>query len=147
MPFLRRLKSGFVESLLIHTSGLFLLALIIVPLFPYLGAAEGRLWPVAQTAEIVSIKPDGAAASIIRLKITLSRSCAYESMSWQRVLPDGSHESVRIDTAAVFAPAVEGVMTQEWRVAMSVEDLKTRSIAYVWHRCHPLWSVISQFYP
>lgn len=137
-----------LEGLMIHLVFLPVLLLVLMPLLPYFAALEGRLLPVASKAKIVAIQPAADGTALIRVVWENTRACTFDHMVWNRVLPDGTLEAVKVtwgDPVGSRGPGRH--LSQTWHVAMPVEQVEGKSLAYVWHQCHPGWLTISQFYP
>lgn len=140
-------KSGLFN---VFISGLFLMA-VIPPLSPILADFEGRLMPVTKDLAVEDFRHD-AAGVYFKATFDKVRECEYLGLVWYRVLSDGRKERVviRFPRAAnddSDRTRAEGVQrTGEWFLAMTPQEFET-SYAEVRHRCHPLWSTVTVFYP
>jgi hypothetical protein len=133
---------------MIHLFFLPILLLVLLPLAPYFSAWEGRMFPVASKARILQIVPAADGGSLIRMVWEKTRACEFKHLNWNRILPDGTLEAVKVTWTTDIGDRAPGRhLGQTWHVAMPPEQIEGKSLAYVWHDCHPGFLTISQFYP
>lgn len=143
-----RNKARLFDGFMIHAAGLVLLLGVLLPLLPTLSMWEGRMFPVSAKAHILTITPSADGGSLIRVVWDKTRACEFDHLVWNRILPDGTLEPVKVTWTTDLGSRSPGRnLSQTWHVAMPPEQIEGKSLAHVWHRCHPLFLTISQFYP
>ena len=130
------------------------IVLCMIGLFYSLGPAlETTYWPVVSKLKIESVEtlPDGWVK--IRVKFTKLRDCEYMSLAWYKgVRPD---DFERVGVIVQRDPKDNGspnrpLGTQHagpWLIAVNEDELRYQSFAQLWHRCHPFWTTVTEFYP
>lgn len=130
------------------------IVLCTIGLFYSIGPAlETTYWPVVSKVKVEQLKPGTQGWTIIRANFTKLRDCEYVGLAWFKgTRPDGFERVAVIvqrdpqDTGSPNRP----VGTQRagpWLIAVTPEEFKYQSFAQLWHRCHPFWTTVTEFYP
>lgn len=107
---------------------------------------EGALWPVIVGTDITKTHEAGD-ETLFYGRATQVRSCGFDRMEW--FLDDG-HNFSRVDVTMLETGKIRrpgGFAFGPWSVRLSRADLRQRTYAIVYHRCHPLWLTATKFYP
>ncbi|HEY9155593.1 MAG TPA: hypothetical protein VIM69_10700 [Opitutaceae bacterium] len=116
-------------------------------------ALETTYWPVVSKLQIEKTEwqPDGWVK--LRVRFKKLRDCEYVNLAWYKGNRPDDFERVAVivqrdpkDTGSPNRP----LGTQRagpWLVAVTEEELKYQSFAQLWHRCHPFWTTVTEFYP
>lgn len=114
---------------------------------------ETRYFPVLSTMRIVSVDAATDDTSLVRTRFTKLRACDYMGISWYYGSQAGLFERVSMvpirDPNDTSAPnrATGDQRAGPWRVTIPAGEVRTKSFVQVYHRCHPFWTTMSQFYP
>jgi hypothetical protein len=116
-------------------------------------ALETRHRPVLSKLTILSVDEVTSETSMVRAEFTKLRSCEYMGIAWYRGSEANDFERVSMipvedpeDTSTPNRP----VGTQRvgpWRLTMPAGEVRQNSFVQVFHRCHPLWTTMTKFYP
>lgn len=116
-------------------------------------ALETTYWPVVSKMQIVHMEPAEEGWVKMRVSFTKLRDCEYVGLAWFKGTRPDDFERVAVmlqrdpsDTGSPTRP----LGTQRagpWRVAVTPEEFKYKSFAQLWHRCHPFWTTVTEFYP
>jgi hypothetical protein len=116
-------------------------------------AIETRFFPVLSTMRIVSVNAETDNSSFVKTEFSKLRSCEYIGISWYYGQRAGLFERVSMvpvrnpdDTSAPNRATGEQ-RAGPWRVTIPAQDVRSRSFVQVYHRCHPFWTTMSEFYP
>ena len=123
-----------------------IIGLILLPVTaPLLSEAESDYLPVVSKAEISSVVPGLVGGLRFYVNFEKTRQCDFLGISWY----DKNGVRLILD----FEPSAKNTPTTrpsgKWNIGpwhlSGIETLEgTR--AYVYHKCHPLWTTISRLY-
>jgi len=123
-----------------------------IPVFFTIGPIiEQRLNPVISKAEILDVKPmDGG--SLIWVHFEKYRECEFSGVSWHILKESGDLERVafklRPDKDESSSTRPKGRQSAgPWWIDIPPEDVREKSVVYLYYRCHPLWQTVAKFYP
>lgn len=116
-------------------------------------AVETRWFPVLNKMTILDVRPLTGSTSAVYTEFSKRRSCEYMGIAWYRGNEDKNFERVSMvsmrdpgDTSSPSRP-VGSQRAGPWRIAMPAEEVRENSFVQVFHRCHPLWTTMTRFYP
>jgi len=110
------------------------------------GAIEGYFYPVTEATMITRAERDTDAWTRIWGQAARRRACSFQRLEWR--LGDDRAFSV-VDLVFEEGAKVRGDGTFEfgpWLLHLSPDQLRKRSYAIVYHRCHWLWLTQTRFY-
>lgn len=110
------------------------------------GHVEGWLFPVTTLGVITQTQPIGETSTRIWGHAERLRQCSFEQLIWY--LGDRTHHA-RADLVFEEGTKVRGDGFFDfgpWVVQLTSDQLKDRSFAVVYHRCHPFWLTVTRFY-
>ncbi|WP_424967582.1 hypothetical protein [Dinoroseobacter sp. S375] len=116
--------------------------------FSYFGGQiEGRLFPVIEQTVLTHVEHDAHNRSLVWGHAMRLRDCSFVRLEWRIGTP--AHYAV-VDV--VFLDASElgeggGYDFGPWKVHATPDQVLNRSFATVVHRCHPLWTTETIFWP
>lgn len=136
--------------------GLALLYLALVASTPviFLGKdIEEYFFPVVKNTKLVRVESDGPDSVLVWLSFDKVRNCELIDLAWYRV--DGlTGGLLRIDFEIIEdfgGPPVtrpEGTQVSgPWRLETSPQRFTEGIVSHTNHRCHPLWTTQTVFYP
>ena len=110
------------------------------------GTVEGYFFPVANNPQITRIEREDEGWTRIWGVADRLRSCSFNRLEWRLgsadafavvdlVFEEGT--KVRGDGTFSFGP---------WLLHITPDQLRNRSYAIVFHRCHPFWLTQTRFY-
>ncbi|KQZ49692.1 hypothetical protein ASD54_12195 [Rhizobium sp. Root149] len=114
---------------------------------------EGKIFPVVAGTDVTKIvkstsKIDELPGQILFYgKARKVRECAYDHIEW--FMTDGGIDT-RVDIALYESDKIRRpgeFQFGPWGTKMTAEELRYRSYAVVYHRCHWLWLTATHFYP
>ena len=113
----------------------------------YGGKIEGRFFPVVANTSIVEMQPVGPYSTRILGQSEKLRACPFDRIEWYIGTPSAySVVPVLFEDRSTARPA--GPLDfGPWLLRMTAEEIKNRSFAVVFHRCHPFWLTETRFYP
>lgn len=128
--------------------------LCTIGLFYSVGPAlETTYWPVVSKLQIKNIEVDEKKWVRIQATFTKLRDCEYVGLTWFKGQRPNDFERVPVvlqrDPLDVGSPT-RPLGTQRagpWLIAVTPEEFKYQSFAQLWHRCHPFWTTVTEFYP
>lgn len=128
--------------------------LCMIGLFYSIGPAlETKYWPVVTKLKIESVEPQIDGWVKIRVSFTKIRDCEYAGLGWYKGQRPDDFERVAViiqrdpkDTGSPNRPLGKQ-RSGPWLIAVNKEELKYQSFAQLWHRCHPFWTTVTEFYP
>lgn len=114
---------------------------------------ETRWNPVLDKLQIQSVTPISDKESELFVAFRKRRDCEYVGMAWFR--DDGQNG---LDRVALVQMRPPGDVTPPnrplglqragpWHVAIPADQIRTKSVVEVLHRCHPFWMTRTRFYP
>jgi len=115
---------------------------------------ETTYFPVVSKLEILSMTAGSEpGTTVITTAFDKFRTCDYLGLAWYRGKQDTVFERVSVvlqrktgDTSSPNRPT--GRQTSgPWIIGMPIEEIKQNSFAQLFHRCHPFWTTITEFYP
>lgn len=111
----------------------------------YGGKVEGRIAPVVVDAEITRMEAVGETATRFWGSFEKARDCQFDSIAFYLGAEgDGPRADFVFEEAAeTRAPGAENF--GPWLVQLTPDQLRNRSFAIVYHRCHPLWLTETRF--
>lgn len=114
---------------------------------------ETARWPVVSKLKILKVEETPEHWTKIQVSFTKLRDCEYLGVSWYLGARTNMFERVAVvlqrDPPDVGSPN-RPLGTQRagpWLIAINEHDFYNRSFALVFHRCHPFWNTITEFYP
>jgi len=111
------------------------------------GRIEGVFFPVTTVAQLSLIENQDSTSSFIWGSTEKLRSCEFQKIEWRLGdLENSIIVGVSFDETSKVRP--EGSFSfGPWRVQLTEHQIKTRSFAKVYHKCHILWPTQTHFYP
>ncbi|MEL7212251.1 MAG: hypothetical protein AAGK92_06290 [Pseudomonadota bacterium] len=110
------------------------------------GHVEGYFFPVASLGQIDRIETVDAISVRIWGQSARLRQCQFNRLEWRlgderaySVVDLTFEESSKVRAAGDFSFG-------PWRLHLTEKQLRERSYAWVYHRCHWLWLTRSRFY-
>ncbi len=118
---------------------------------PYL---ETQYLPVVSKLEILSAVPrNGGMQTELRAAFRKTRDCEYIGLAWFVGDRQTQFDRVSIilmrdqgDTSSPSRP-LGYQKAGPWLLSIPPDDVKKRSFAQLFHRCHPFWMTVTEFYP
>jgi hypothetical protein len=114
---------------------------------------EERFFPVVENTRLLRVESDGPKAVLVWISFDKTRNCQLIDIAWYKV--DGFTGGLqRVDFKIIEdfgGPPVtrpEGVQVSgPWRIEVSPQTFTEGIVSHVNHRCHPLWTTQTVFYP
>ena len=110
------------------------------------GRVEGHLFPVVSHAEISDLQAVGETRSRVWGHASRLRQCSFDHLVW--FLGD-ENDNARADVVFEEGTKARGqgaFSFGPWLVQLRPQQLRDRSFAVVYHRCHPFWLTETRFY-
>lgn len=116
---------------------------------------ETRYAPAVSKLYIESVDTaSDPAHALVRASFTKLRNCEYIGIGWFRASENGTLERVALelrpehndDENSPNRP-VGYQRAGPWEIYMPADEIVGRSIVRLWHRCHPFWVTLTEFYP
>lgn len=128
---------------------LVLLGMIVWPFMVTLGPKlEGRLAPVVVGTHLTRVVPDDETHSLVYGSSTKRRECTYLKMEWFYGEPNGQHVLLPLEIMERSRIRENGEFGfGPWRLNLNADLVRDESFALVYHRCHPLWDTVTEFWP
>lgn len=110
------------------------------------GYIEGYFFPVAVLDRIERVAPVDDVSVRIWGKATRLRHCQFNRLEW-RLGNAHAYSVVDLTFEETAKVRSEGDFSfGPWRLHLTSKQLRDRSYAWVYHRCHWLWLTRSRFY-
>ncbi|MCW4115662.1 hypothetical protein NPA31_011875 [Aurantimonas sp. MSK8Z-1] len=113
---------------------------------------EARWFPVLGKLRIVQVDALSPRTSVVMTEFDKLRDCEYLGIAWY-YNEASAFERVSMvpirdpdDTSAPNRPT-GAQRAGPWRIAMSAEAVRGKSFVQAFHRCHPFWTTVTNFYP
>ncbi|KQT54611.1 hypothetical protein ASG43_03225 [Aureimonas sp. Leaf454] len=116
-------------------------------------ALETRFFPALGKMKITSVEALTGETSIVRTAFSKLRACEYLGIAWYYGSEAGVFERVSMvpirnpDDTSSPNRRVGLQRAGPWRITIPEGDVRTRSYVQAFHRCHPFWTTVSEFYP
>ena len=131
-------------------NALFVLVVAIgfsMPLWvPYAPSTEGRLLPVVENVEIrdEQLTSDGLSFNVW---IDKQRDCEFVGIAWYKLNKQNEPRLVDVEFNRGGSP-VSRLAGHQNAGTWTIPGIRTldRTIAFVQHRCHPLWQTYTKFF-
>ncbi|MEO1639151.1 MAG: hypothetical protein AAFU41_07890 [Pseudomonadota bacterium] len=110
------------------------------------GRVEGYFFPVVAPAELDQITAVGETRSRIWGRAARLRQCSFDRVVW--FLGDArNHARADVDFEESTKVRPVGAFSfGPWLVQLTPVQLRNRSYAVAFHRCHPFWLTQTRFY-
>lgn len=115
---------------------------------------ETRYFPVVSKLDILSAEPrNGGMQTELRAAFRKNRDCEYIGLAW--FVGDRATQFDRVsiilmrdqnDTSSPSRP-LGYQKAGPWLLSIPPDDVRKRSFAQLFHRCHPFWTTVTEFYP
>jgi hypothetical protein len=116
-------------------------------------AIESRWFPVLSKMQVLELQSLTDQTSAVRAEFTKLRNCEYLGIAWYHGSQQKDFERISMvpirdpdDTSSANRP----VGTQRagpWRLTMPADEVLRNSFVQAFHRCHPFWTTVTDFYP
>lgn len=108
--------------------------------------------PVVGKLELTSVMGTQEGRSIVFVEFDKRRPCEFAGLNWYMITENGAYIRVpvrlaELDTLTNNTRPIGKQSDGPWLVYLRPEDLISRSRAEVHHRCHGLWTTITNIYP
>lgn len=115
--------------------------------------AETRFFPVVGKLQILRMDPLPGKKTAVFAAFEKLRNCEYIGIAWFSGSRQKGFERVPLvlyrqpgDDSSPNRP-IGFQRAGPWEIALTAEEVRTRSFAELHHRCHPLWATVTEFYP
>jgi len=113
----------------------------------YGGRIEGQFFPVVSGTHITRAQVTDQFSTRIWGRAMKERKCSFDRIEWYIGTPDAyAFVDLHIEEASK-ARVGGGFGFGPWSIKLTPEEIRTRSFATVFHRCHPFWVTETRFYP
>ena len=116
-------------------------------------AIETKWFPVLSKMQVLEVQPLTDQTSAVRAEFTKLRNCEYLGIAWYHGSQQKDFDRISMvpirdpdDTSSPNRP----VGTQRagpWRLTMPAGEVRQNSFVQAFHRCHPFWTTVTDFYP
>ena len=112
------------------------------------GRLEGRFFPVVINTLATEIEPVGTNRIRISGVFDKVRDCEFEGLEFYLVGPGGSRSAVDYQFEDVSVVRHSGrERFGPWLLHLTEQQFQTQTFAVAYHKCHPFWETVTQFYP